>query len=95
MAEQKKTLKELFLGIFKNSQGKVVITQKPNVPIMVWFIAAVLGYFIVGGTLGRVLDYIATVALICWVLLEVFYGVNVFRRILGSIVLLLIILNSI
>ncbi|MCA9342792.1 hypothetical protein KC950_02140 [Candidatus Saccharibacteria bacterium] len=87
MAKQKKSLKTTFLHIFKDKNGNVVIVQKPNIPLIVWFILAMLGYFISDGMVGLALDYIVAAALMLWALLEVFYGINIFRRILGIVVL--------
>lgn len=94
MAKQKRSL-DKFLGIFKDNQGKFVIAQKPNLPIIVWALATIVGLVVDGENFGRALDIIALTSLVYWALLEIFRGVNLFRRILGFIVLTLLTINSI
>ncbi len=91
MAKQKKTL-DKFLGVFKDDQGKFIVAQKPNAPIIVWALASLVGLHIDGGSLGRALDIIALTSLVYWALLELFFGVNVFRKILGVSVLAALVL---
>lgn len=90
MAKQKKIV-DIFLDIFKDDQGKFVIAQKPNLPIIVWALGTLFGLFIDNGSLGRAIDIIALTSIIYWALLEVVSGLNLFRKLLGSLVLLLIV----
>ena len=70
--------------IFKDKNGKVVIAQRPNLPLIVWGVATVSGLFIKDGPGAVLLDLLATVGIITWALLEIFLGVNIFRRLLGA-----------
>ncbi len=71
---------------WKDKHGKVVIYQWPNVYILAWLLLTIISLF-TEGTLSSVLGYVATAALVAWALLEMFAGVNYFRRSLGVIVL--------
>lgn len=90
MAKQKKVV-DILLGIFNDSQGKVVVAQKPNLPIIVWALASLIRLVIDSGNLNRALDIIALTSIIYWALSEVVSGVNLFRKIIGVAVLLIII----
>lgn len=81
--------------IFKDKDGKVVITQKPNLPIMVWFASVVINKFLSGGVVSQFVSTIGTTAIAVWATLEIISGVNLFRRILGSVVLAFIIYGRI
>ena len=71
---------------FKNKDGINTLGQKPNLPIIIWLICVVLSQ-ITSGNLYRTIDLIGYGALFTWAWLEIFYGVNYFRRILGFSVL--------
>lgn len=70
--------------IFKNSSGKIVLIQKPNVSMLVWLLLTVANIFIN----EPVLRILAFGSIVVWSLLEIFQGVNYFRRLLGLVVLL-------
>lgn len=74
--------------IWRNRDGKVVLWQTPNIWLFIWA-AAELASLITGkGKLDSALHWIGSAALIIWALLEIFQGVNYFRRALGAGVLL-------
>jgi hypothetical protein len=82
----------LFDKIFRDSEGNIVIAQPPNLPIIVGVIAALFKVFLpISGNTYIGLDAIAFGALFTWGWLELFDGVNYFRRSLGLIALLVII----
>ena len=69
------------------STGQVVIAQLPNLPLIVFLVAAAIRrYASPDGTAGAVVSGVATVALLWWSVDEVVRGVNPFRRILGGVV---------
>lgn len=76
--------------LFRNRRtGEITIGQRPNVPIIVFFVAWVLRRILEPtGTLGTVLDIVVTGALVYWALDEIIRGVNPWRRILGAVVLI-------
>ncbi len=72
-----------------DKNGKVVIWQMPNAPLIVWLIFTVLLHFLKHGHPHTIAQIIAQVALIIWAVLEVFWGASYFRRTLGAIVIVL------
>jgi hypothetical protein len=73
--------------MFKDKQGRVVLYQRPNIWLIAWALLDIVAIFAPG---RRISDYAWTagsVMLIIWALLEVFRGVNYFRRLLGLVVL--------
>jgi hypothetical protein len=79
-----------FNRTFRDSDGKIVIAQMPNPPILVWLSAMLLQLFPfpTSGNIHSGLDTIAFGALFTWAWQELFQGVNYFRRSLGLVVLL-------
>ena len=77
----------LFDKFFRDSNGNIVIAQPPNLPIIVWGVASLLKLFFTSGLTNVGLDLIAFGSLFTWAWLELFQGVNYFRRMLGLIVL--------
>ncbi len=81
----------LFDKIFRDSEGNIVIAQPPNPPIIVWVVASLLKLVFTTGLINTGLDAIAFGSLFTWAWLELFQGVNYFRRGLGIIVFIAII----
>ncbi|BAY14992.1 hypothetical protein NIES2109_36530 [Nostoc sp. HK-01] len=78
----------LFDKIFRDSNGNIVIAQPPNPPLILWVVASLLTLIFQSGTINAVLQILANGALFTWAWLELFQGVNYFRRALGLIVLI-------
>lgn len=76
---------------WKDKQGNVVVYQHPNIPLIAWLLLALVSLF-VSEKLADLLWHISLAVLAVWALLELFKGVNYFRRVLGAIVLVMIIL---
>ena len=74
---------------FKNQRGETEITEGPNLPIIVFAIALAIA-FISTGLLRELSALIAFGALFTWAWLEIFDGVNYFRRGLGIFTMLLL-----
>jgi hypothetical protein len=66
--------------------GAIVVGQFPNVPLIAWLAATLLGA-VTSGAASDVLGVVATVALVVWAGDELVRGVNPFRRVLGAVVL--------
>ncbi len=79
--------KTLFDKFFRDSNGNIVIAQPPNLPIIDWGVASLLKLIFTTGLINVGLDLIAFGSLFTWAWLELFQGVNYFRRTLGFIVL--------
>ncbi len=73
---------------FRDSDGNIVLAQMPNLPLIVWIVASLLSVILANGKINTVLDLVAYGALFTWAWLELFQGVNYFRRTLGLIVLI-------
>jgi hypothetical protein len=70
---------------FRDSEGKIVIAQMPNLPILVGFTAIFLQLVLPSGEIQTALGLVAFGALFTWAWQELFEGVNYFRRALGLI----------
>jgi hypothetical protein len=73
---------------FRDDEGQLAIAQKPNLPILVWLTATGLRFLPLNHTLQAGVDALAYGVLFTWAWLELFQGVNYFRRALGLVVLL-------
>ncbi len=72
--------------------GKIVIAQFPNLPLLAWLVASVLT-LATTGTLRTALGYLASVALLVWAADEIWRGVNPFRRMMGGLVLVWVLVS--
>lgn len=85
------TLKNIYKKLFLDKNGRFVVAQFPNIPIIIWLATVILNRFVQVQTTNTILSIIGTFSLTTWALLEIYSGVNLFRKILGSAVLLYII----
>ena len=85
----------LFDKVFRDREGEIVLAQMPNLPIIVWVVASLLKLFFTTGKISIGLEAIAFGSLFTWAWEELFQGVNYFRRALGLIVLVSLILSKI
>ncbi len=84
----------LFDKFFRDEKGNIVIAQPPNIPLITWFVATVLRVFPLPPNFATILDAVAFGALFAWAWMELFQGVNYFRRSLGLLVLFLAIASK-
>lgn len=77
---------------YKDKDGKVVIAQKPNLPILVW-VASIIITRLSSGEIQSIFSLIGFGALFTWAWLEIFQGDSYFRRALGLVVLVFTIYN--
>ncbi|MEH2022784.1 hypothetical protein [Nostoc sp.] len=80
---------------FRDSNGNIVLAQMPNLPLIVWIVTSLLSLIVTTGEINTVLDVVANGSLFTWAWLELFQGVNYFRRALGLAVLIGIIASKI
>ncbi len=75
---------------FKDNKGKVVIGQAPNLPLIVWGISRLSILFINSSNVSLInlIDKISFGSIIIWAGLELYSGVNIFRRAVGLIILI-------
>ncbi|PZV18825.1 MAG: hypothetical protein DCF20_01855 [Pseudanabaena sp.] len=81
--------------VFRDSEGKIVLAQMPNLPLIVWVVVTVLKLIFTTGKISTGLEVIAFGALFTWAWEELFQGVNYFRRALGLLVLVSLIASKI
>ncbi|QSJ20717.1 hypothetical protein JYQ62_09700 [Nostoc sp. UHCC 0702] len=72
---------------FRDSNGNIVIAETPNLPLIVWIVTSLLALIFTTGKINTVLEVLANGSLFTWAWLELFDGVNYFRRSLGLAVL--------
>lgn len=82
-------IKLIYKKLFFDKNGQFVMAQWPNAPLIVWIIAVIASKFVSSGNVHTALGYISFSALFIWAFLEIFWGVNYFRRNLGLVVLVM------
>ncbi|MEH2177899.1 hypothetical protein [Nostoc sp.] len=73
---------------FRDSNGNIVLGQMPNPPLILWIVASLLTLVFTTGKINTMLDFLANGSLFTWAWMELFQGVNYFRRALGLAVLI-------
>jgi hypothetical protein len=84
-----------FDRVFKDDSGQVVLAQTPNLPLIVWGITSLLMIIFTTGKTHTGLESIAFGALFTWAWEELFQGVNYFRRALGLLVIVSMIVSKV
>ena len=83
-----KTIKADFTrNPFKTKEGVIVIGQTPNASFVVFIVAKIL-QIVSKGSIDHLFSMIAFGVLFTWAWLELFDGVNAFRRLLGLAVMI-------
>jgi hypothetical protein len=85
----------LFDRLFRDGTGEIVIGQPPNLPIVIWVSATLLKLVFKTGQVNIALDLLAFSSLLYWSFLEITQGANYFRRDLGVVVLIALIISVI
>lgn len=80
---------------FRDDKGEFVIIQPPNIPLITWSLATALKFVFPTGELNGGLNLIAVTFLFIWSGLELLEGVNYFRKGLGALVLIGLIISII
>jgi hypothetical protein len=80
-----------FLDFFKDKQGRIVLFQAPNSPLICWFILVILDFFWSSNQpkIHYLFHMLRFGFIFTWAWLEITSGVNYFRRALGLLVLIL------
>lgn len=84
----------IYNGLFKDANGKVVIFQIPNIPLSVYVITVIVGR-LTEGSVKQIAGYLGLISLSLFAILELFYGVTSFRKMLGLAVILFIIISRV
>lgn len=81
----------LISALFKCKDGKYIIFQYPNLPLWVAIFAFALRLIVKNQPFYNILDFVFNGSILIWAILEIFWGVNLFRKIFGAVIFLLII----
>jgi len=79
--------------VWRDIEGDVVIFQFPNVWLFLWLVFELASLLVSSHSTYIVCWWIATAALVVWALLEIFRGANYFRKGLGIVVGIFILLS--
>ena len=77
---------------FKDSKGQVAVWQAPNKPLYGWILFKLLS-LTPSGHLKTGFGHISTAFLFTWAYLELTKGVSYFRRSLGLVVLIAVVID--
>jgi hypothetical protein len=83
--------RDLWDRVWRDQQGHYVVFQWPNIPLIAWAVLTCISVLTPSRSTASTFWWLASVALAIWALLEIFRGVNYFRRALGLFVLLMLI----
>jgi hypothetical protein len=87
---QKPVRKKKSKSAAKSSKGGVVIWRRPNNWLIAWLAFTLLFFLGVAGEKSNILFALGTLSLTAWAVLELWLGVNLVRRVLGGVVLLVL-----
>jgi len=79
-------LPKWFDWLLRDRTGRVVLWQRPNLPLIIWIVAWLLAWPL-HGALHQAVRFVGGAALFVWAVLELFDGASPFRRLLGLVVL--------
>ncbi|HTB49162.1 MAG TPA: hypothetical protein VK712_03710 [Verrucomicrobiae bacterium] len=81
--------RDLWDKIWRDRHGHVVVFQMPNIWLIAWVILTLISLLSPSHNTANLFWWLSTGVLVIWALLEVFRGVNYFRRGLGLVILLM------
>ena len=82
------TVTKTIRAFFSDKDGKIVIWQTPNAPLLAWIVFTLSSHLFKHGSVHQITHIAATIALLIWALLEIKSGTSPFRRMLGLSVLI-------
>ena len=74
-------------GFWRDREGRVVLMQAPNPPLLGWIVLRVGSLVVSSGRAHDGLSFLASASLFTWAYLELAHGVNGFRRSVGAVVM--------
>ena len=78
-----------------DDNGKIAIAQFPNLPIIFALVFTLLSFLQnLNNSLENLFSFLASGFIFVWAYLELFQGVNYFRRLLGLVVLIFLIYGA-
>lgn len=69
--------------MFENAEGKIILAQVPNVPLIGWIVFSILTQINILQEYSTGFSMLSRAFLFVWSYLELTEGVNSFRKILG------------
>jgi hypothetical protein len=81
--------------LWRDNHGKVVIWQWPSIPLYVWALCTAISLIVNKGSTADVFYWVGEIALIGWAILEIWKGVNYFRKALGVVIIIFAVLSLI
>ncbi len=70
-----------------------IIAQKPNLPLIVWFLSIIITRIELLDSFHALFELVSFGSIFTWAWLEIFQGVNNFRKALGLAVMLYILIT--
>ena len=80
-------------SFFKDTHGKIVLWQWPNIPLLGWIIFKLLSMLPIADNLKAGSGQMSAAFLFTWAFLEITKGVNNFRRLLGIAVMITLVVS--
>lgn len=81
--------RNLWDRIWRDRRGRIVIWQTPNIWLIIWVVLTCVSLFASSRGMANIAWWASSAVLAVWALLEIFKGVNYFRRALGLVILLM------
>jgi hypothetical protein len=76
---------------WRDANGKVVVAQVPNVPLLGWLLFAGLSWIPGAEAWKNGTSFTSSAFLFVWAYLELVHGASYFRRLLGLVVLAVVV----
>lgn len=78
---------------WRNKDGRITVWQFPNPPLIAWLVFMVLSRVMHDGRLHAGYEFLSMAALFTWAYLEITSGESYFRKMLGGVVLLVLVIS--
>lgn len=86
-------MSKLVKQFFTDKHGDVVLWQKPNPPIVGWLLLSILALLVTNEPLRTTISFFGSAFLFVWAYLELTSGASYFRRSLGALVIVLMVIS--
>lgn len=83
-------LNNFWYRFWHDNHQRIVVWQTPNKFLIIWLIATILNKLILSESVSNFMVIVATSSIMVWCFLEIRWGVNYFRRLLGLMVLIFV-----
>ena len=87
------TIKKTLRAFVTDDQGRIVIAQTPNVPLIGWFVLLPASFLIAEPPFHDLLAFFRAAFLFTWAYLELTQGVNGLRRTMGALVIAFLVIS--